>query len=47
MAQTNLSMKLTHRHKDQTCGCQKVVGGGEGKDWELGLVDANYYIQNG
>ena len=23
------------------------IGGGSGMDWELGLVSANYYIQNG
>ena len=41
----NLSMKqkLTHRHREQTGGCQ---GGGEEEGWtgNLGLVDANYYI---
>ena len=46
MAQMNLStkQKLTHRHREQTCGCQ---GGGEvGEEWSgsLGLADANYYI---
>ena len=49
MAQINQStkQKQTHRHREQTCGCQ---GGGEkGEGWtgSLGLVDANYYIQNG
>ena len=31
-------MKQTHRHREQTCGCQ--VGGGEGgggMDWEFGI----------
>ena len=41
----NLStkQKWTHRHREQTCGCQGV---GEGEGWteSLGLVDANYYI---
>ena len=44
----NLSMKQTqtHRHREQTCGCQ---GGGCGEGWtgSLGLADANYYIQDG
>ena len=26
----NLSMKQTHRHREQTCGCQ--AGGGWGRD---------------
>ena len=45
----NLSkkQKQTHRHREQTCGCQGVGGVGRGKDWELGLADANYYIENG
>ena len=42
MAQMNPStkQKQTHRHRDQTCGCQD---GGEGYGWtgNLGLVDAN------
>ena len=41
----NLSTKQkpTHRHREQTCGCQ---GKWEGEGWtgSLGLVDANYYI---
>ena len=46
MTQMNLStkQKQTHRHKEQTCGCQ---GGGqvaEGRTGSLGLADANYYI---
>ena len=42
MVQTNLPTKQTHRHREQTCGCQ---GAGEGEGWtgSLGLVDANYY----
>ena len=35
----NLSMKQTHRRREQTCGCQ-----GGGMEWESGLADANYYI---
>ena len=39
MTQMNLSMKQkqTHRHREQTCGCQ---GGWEregGMDWEFGF----------
>ena len=36
--------KQTHRHREQTCGCQG--GGGEAEEWtgSLGLVDANHYI---
>ena len=43
MAQMNLStkQKQTHRHREQTCGCQGI----EWKEFgNLGLVDANYYI---
>ena len=39
--------KQTRRHREQTCGCQ---GGGEVREaWigSLGLVDENYYIENG
>ena len=34
MAQMNISTKQTHRHREQTYGCQ---GGGEGSgmDWEF------------
>ena len=28
--------KQTHRHREQTCGCQEGWGGG-GKDWEFGI----------
>ena len=36
----------SHKHGEQTCGCQGV---GKGMGWtgNLGLVDANYYIWNG
>ena len=45
MAQMNLSyteQKQTHRHGQQTCGCQ---GEGKGVGWtgSLGLIDANFY----
>ena len=34
----NLSMKQKqiHRHREQTCGCQRG-GGGRGMDWEFGI----------
>ena len=37
MAQMNIFMKQkqTHRHSDQTCGCQG--GWGEGRNWESGI----------
>ena len=36
-----------HRHGEQTCGCQR--SGAEGVGWtgNVGMVNANYYIQNG
>ena len=45
----NLSMKQkqTHRHREQTCGCQGVREVGEGRNGNLGLAEANYYIQDG
>ena len=49
MTQTNLStkQKQTHRHIEQTSGCQEE--GGVGKCWigSLGLAGANYYIETG
>ena len=38
MAQMNLSteLKQTHRHNEQTCGCQGGMGG-SGMDWEFGV----------
>ena len=46
MAQMNVSttQKETHRHREQTCGCQGGGGKGEGWTGSLGLVDANCYI---
>ena len=40
----NLStkQKQTHRHREQTCGCQR--GQGEGRTGNLGLTDISYYI---
>ena len=39
---TTTEQKLTHRHKEQTCGCQEAGWA----EWigSLGLVHANYYI---
>ena len=38
MIQMNLSMKQkqTHRHREQTCGCQVGEEWG-GKDWDFGI----------
>ena len=49
MIQMNLptKQKQTHRHREQTCVCQGGGGAEEGWAGSLGLVDANYYIQNG
>ena len=43
MTQMNLStaQKQSHRHREQTCGCQE---GGVGWTGNLGLADANYDI---
>ena len=45
MTQMNISekWKQTHRHREQTCGCQ-WGGVGEGMMGSFGLADANYYI---
>ena len=45
----NLSMKQkeTHRYREQTYGYQGGVGVGEGWIGNLGLADADYYIENG
>ena len=37
-------MKQTHRHREQTCGCQEEGSSGEGWIGSLRLADANYYI---
>ena len=46
MTQMNLftKQKQTHRHRQQTCGCQEGGGVGEGWSGSLGLADANCYI---
>ena len=37
--------RKTHRHREQTCGCQ-AARGRKGVEWtgSLGLVDVSYYI---
>lgn len=40
---TSMTQKQTHRHRQQTCGCQ----GGGGCSGRLRLADANQYTQNG
>ena len=49
MTQMNLSTKWkqTHRHREQTCGCQGGEDLGEAWVGSLGLADENYYIWNG
>ena len=37
MTQMNLSTKQTHRHREQTCGCQGGGAGGGEMDWECGM----------
>ena len=42
----NISRKQTqtHRHREQTCGCQGGGGAEEGWIGGLRLADVNYYI---
>ena len=46
MTQMSLSMKQkqTHRHREQTCGCQRGGMVGEGRIGSLELEDVNHYI---
>ena len=44
MTQMNLTVKWTHRHRQQICGCQEGRGMGEGWTGSSGLADENYYI---
>ena len=39
MTQINLSIKQkqTHRHREETYGCQGGWGGGGGMEWEFGI----------
>ena len=41
MAQMNLPMKQTHRHRKDTYSCQRA---GEGCGGSLGLADANHHL---
>ena len=36
--------KQTHKHREQTCGCQEGEVAGEGWIGSLGLADINCYI---
>ena len=49
MTQMNIStkQKQTHRHREQTCGCQGGGGVWEGRIGSLGLADANHFTENG
>ena len=48
MAQINLSTekKETHGLVEQTCGCQRGEGG-NGMDWEFGVLDVNDCVWSG
>ena len=39
--------KQTHRHREQTCGCQGVWWGKGGKEGGAGLAEIKYYIYDG
>ena len=47
MAQMNLSMKQSHKHREQTGGCQGKEGCWRDRVGILGLADENFYIENG
>ena len=36
--------KQTHRHREQTCGCQGGGVWGEGRTGRLGLAHVSFYI---
>ena len=40
----HMKQKQTHRHKEQTCGCQAGERVKERWNGSLGLADANHYI---
>ena len=48
LTQMNLftKQKQIHRHKEQTCSCDRRMGG-EGQSGSLQLANANYYMWNG
>ena len=39
----SMKQKQTHRHREQTCGCQGGWGVGEGWTGSLRLAYTNYY----
>ena len=41
----SLSTRVSGKHGEQTCGCQRG-GGGSGRDGEFGVIDANSSIQS-
>ena len=43
----SLSMKPTHSHGQQSCGCQEGGDARKGKAERPGLAGANYYMQDG
>ena len=46
MTQMNISMKQTHRHREQTCGYQGEEGSDVGMDRELGISRCKlFYIE--
>ena len=40
----SIKQKQTHRHREETGGCQGGGAVGEGWSGSLGSADANYYI---
>ena len=40
----SMKQKQTHRHREQTCGCQVGEGAQEGWAGSLGLAGVNCYI---
>ena len=40
---TSMKQKQTHRHREQTCGCQRGEQTGEERIVSLELADANRY----
>ena len=47
MTQMNLStkQKQTHRHREQTCGCQGGEWGGGGMDWEFAVSRCKLFYE--
>ena len=43
----SMNQKQTHRHREQTYGCQGGVGVEPGRTESSGFTDANYYMQDG